>query len=97
MNGHERTYFNNVPDFRTEVVSSEEYLRCKWLNCCVTGFGTHPTSPPPSLPFPQEDLLNYCRQMDDIQQISMAFCESRAIFYFFFSFAARSRMKSKYG
>lgn len=83
VNGHEHTYFNNTPDCRTEVVSSEEYLRCKWLNCCVTGFGTHPHPPPPLRPpFPQEDLLNYCRQMDDIQQISMAFCESRAIFFF---------------
>lgn len=28
----------------------------------------------------QEDMFNYCGQMDDIQQISMAFCESDAIF-----------------
>lgn len=81
VNGHERTYFNNTPDFRTEVASSEEYLSCKWHNCCVNGFGTHP-HPPLRPPFPHEDLLNYCRQMDDVQQISMAFCESHAIFFF---------------
>lgn len=28
---------------------------------------------------PPKDHLNYCQQMDHIQQISMAFCESDAI------------------
>lgn len=47
-----------------------KYLHSKWLNCCVSELGV----PPPT------HRLNYCGQMDNIQQISMAFCESDAIF-----------------